>query len=184
MEGKAVSYKGGELLRQPVMALSGRSNVGKSSLLNRLMGAAVARVSQKPGCTRAIWLYESGRGFLWADLPGYGYAAVSQAERQKWRRATRQFLEEVRPFVWVLVDSRLSPQRLDLAWVAQLERLGLSYGVLATKADNLSQAQRAKQARILWAAFPRAVWKHFVSARSGEGIADLHKWIEAYLFSV
>ncbi|MCS6790953.1 MAG: hypothetical protein NZ580_08250, partial [Bacteroidia bacterium] len=96
--------------------------------------------------------------------------------RKRWQREVREFLWLYRPMVWVLVDSRLPPQRLDLAWVEWLEQNGFVYGVLATKADLLTQKQRYHQSKILSAAYARSWRMSFVSARSGEGIAQLHEW--------
>lgn len=171
----------GKLPPKPVVALTGRSNVGKSSLLNKLVGQSIAAVSRQPGRTRKIWLYEAEKDFIWADLPGYGYAAVPESQRRSWLQQNIRFLEMVRPIVCVLVDSRLPPQQLDLTWVTRIERLALPYLILATKADTLSQAQRHHQRRILLEAFPRAVWKGFVSARSGEGIQEMKAWIYSFL---
>ncbi|MCX8111822.1 MAG: ribosome biogenesis GTP-binding protein YihA/YsxC [Bacteroidia bacterium] len=168
------------MLQKPVVAFSGRSNVGKSSLLNRLIGKAVAPVSSQPGRTRAVWLYETDDPFLWADMPGYGYATVSQAQRQSWLRQKLLFLEKVRPLICVLVDSRHPPQRLDIEWVRLLEHLGLPYAVLATKADKLSQSERHQQRRVLLGAFPKAIWKGFISARSEEGLPELKIWIRSF----
>lgn len=165
--------------RLPVWALSGRSNVGKSSLLNALLGVRAAAVSQQPGRTRNIFLYHrEGERYLWADLPGYGYARASQEQRRAWLRAVQAFLRRVRPFVWVLVDSRLPPQPIDQAWVRYLEGEGLAYGLLATKADALTQKLRHRQKQVFMQAYPRALWQGWVSARTGEGLPALRAWIE------
>lgn len=173
----------GDIPKVPVVALSGRSNVGKSSLLNRVLGTRVAAVSRRPGRTRAIHLYEDAAGFLWADMPGYGYAAAAHAQRRQWLNEMRSFLRQVRPLVCVLIDSRLPPQRIDLAWVAELQQQGLSYAILATKADALNQSLRHRQQRLLLAAFPGALRLSLVSARTGEGIGELKTWLQSYLFS-
>ncbi|MCX7605911.1 MAG: ribosome biogenesis GTP-binding protein YihA/YsxC [Bacteroidia bacterium] len=165
----------------PLIALSGRSNVGKSSLINRLLGTPIAGVSRKPGRTREISLYQKEPTHLWVDLPGYGYAGTSQAERMRWEKETKVFLRERRPFVWVLVDSRIPPQRIDREWIAWLESLQLPYGVLATKADGLSQKTRYAQQKRLREAYPQAQELFFVSSRTGEGLAALHIWLSRWL---
>jgi len=170
-----------EIPPAPVVALSGRSNVGKSSLLNKLIGTPVAAVSRQPGRTRGIYLYQDKAGFFWADMPGYGYAAVPQAQRRAWMMEARRFLEKVRPLVCVLVDSRLPPQQIDLEWIAQVKRIGLPYALLATKVDTLTQSQRYRQAKQLMASYPDAVWRGFLSARTGEGIAAFREWVSGYL---
>ncbi|MEN3040451.1 MAG: ribosome biogenesis GTP-binding protein YihA/YsxC [Bacteroidia bacterium] len=171
-------------LMKPVVALSGRSNVGKSSLLNSLLGTRAAAVSQSPGCTRAIWLYEPhDEGFLWADLPGYGYATVSQSQRHLWRRETLAFIRQVRPLVCVLIDSRLPPQELDKAWVQVLQAEGIPYILVANKVDKLNQSQRYHQQEVLSQAFDGAVWRIFVSARTQAGIPSLKAWIKNYFAS-
>lgn len=166
--------------KKRIVAFSGRSNVGKSSLVNRLLGVQVARVSRQPGCTRTIRIYEA-KGYQIADLPGYGYAAVAQSERKRWQREVQEFLLTHRPMVWVLVDSRLPPQRLDLEWIEWLEQHGLIYGVLATKADLLTQKQRYHQHKVLSSAYARSWRIAFISARSGEGIVQLHEWNLAWV---
>lgn len=179
--GQGIVFRG-EPPKEPVVALSGRSNVGKSSLLNRLLGAQVAAVSRQPGRTRSIYLYWDKGGFFWADMPGYGYAAVSQAQRRSWMVEALRFLETVRPLVCILIDSRLSPQRIDLEWVHQVEGIGLPYAILATKADTLTQSQRYRQTQQLSAAYRGAIWRGFLSARTGEGLSDFRNWLSAYLF--
>ncbi len=166
----------------PIMALSGRSNVGKSSLLNRLLGARVASVSQKPGHTRAIYLYpDPDLPCLWADLPGYGYAAVDKERRHAWLTSVKRFIREKRPFVWMVVDSQVPPQPLDQAWAAWLVQEGIPYGLLANKVDRLNQSQRHHQVRTLAEAYPTAQWIGWISARTGEGLTALRTWIRQYL---
>lgn len=172
----------GEKPELPVVALTGRSNAGKSSLLNRLLGSQVAAVSRQPGRTRTIHMYEDPGGFLWADLPGYGYAVASHAQRRQWLTETLRFLEQVRPLVCVLIDSRLAPQPIDIEWTTELKKRSLPYVVLATKADTLKQSQRHRQQRLLSAAYSEALWFGLVSARTGEGIAGLKSWLQSYLF--
>lgn len=166
----------------PVFALSGRSNVGKSSLLNALLGTRVAAVSQQPGRTRSVMLYhKEGEKYLWADLPGYGYAKASFVQRRTWLNSVQAFLRRVRPFVWVLVDGRLPPQPIDREWVGWIERQGLLYGLLATKADAIIQKQRYQHEQLFGEVYVGAQWRGWVSARTGNGLADLRAWIESWL---
>ncbi|MEN2993601.1 MAG: ribosome biogenesis GTP-binding protein YihA/YsxC [Bacteroidia bacterium] len=172
---------GAPLPNRPLLALSGRSNVGKSTLLNRILGQKVAPVSRQPGCTRRIRLYGLREGWIWADLPGYGYAAVAQTQRQRWQAQIQAFLRAYRPLVAVLVDSRLPPQPLDISWCQRLDRLGLTYLVLATKVDKLTQKHRHLRQRQLTEAFPKAQSLFFVSARSGEGLNPFLAWLKERL---
>ncbi|MCS6894561.1 MAG: ribosome biogenesis GTP-binding protein YihA/YsxC [Bacteroidia bacterium] len=169
---------------KPVVALSGRSNVGKSSLLNRLLGYNTAPVSQRPGCTHAVRLYElPNEALLWADMPGYGYAAVARVERYSWRREVLRFIEEVRPLVCVLIDSRLPPQRLDKEWIEVLRARDIRYILVANKADKLNQSMRYHQRRRLFSAFEGALWQTFVSAHTQEGVQLLRAWVNDYFTS-
>ena len=168
------------LEKKPIVALSGRSNVGKSSLLNRLLGRPVARVSQKPGCTRQIQLYPAQEGWLWADLPGYGYAQVDQKKRLLWLKNTEHFLKEEAPLTCVLIDSRIPPQKLDQIWVAWLGSHKLPFVILANKVDSLSQKERYHQQKLLTQAFPEPLYWGWVSAKTGEGMPAFLEWLKAY----
>jgi GTP-binding protein len=168
------------LEKKPIVALSGRSNVGKSSLLNRLLGRPVARVSQKPGCTRQIQLYPAQEGWLWADLPGYGYAQVDQKKRLLWLKNTEHFLKEEAPLTCVLIDSRIPPQKLDQIWVAWLGSHNLPFVILANKVDSLSQKERYHQQKLLIKAFPEPLYWGWVSAKTGEGVPAFLEWLKAY----
>ena len=126
----------------PEIAFAGRSNVGKSSLLNLLTNRKnLAKVSQNPGKTRQINFFLINDSFRIVDLPGYGYARVSKAESEKWGRMMESYLENRPNLVKViqLVDSRHEPSALDLQMYDYLRYYGLSGVVVATKADKLSK---------------------------------------------
>lgn len=128
----------------PEVAFAGRSNVGKSSALNALLGSGVARVSSTPGRTRALNLFEVGGRWIAVDLPGYGYAKVGRGERNDWRRWIEHYLGQ-RPtlrLVVALVDARLPAQENDKLLIAALAELGLPTLGLATKVDALPRARR------------------------------------------
>jgi len=128
----------------PEFAFIGRSNVGKSSLINLLAERReLAKVSDLPGKTRLINFYVINRNWSLVDLPGYGYAHVSKTERSAFNVAVAEFLEE-RPNlarVFVLIDSRLPPQAIDLEFLQWLGRCRTPYSLIFTKVDKQSLAK-------------------------------------------
>ncbi len=172
----------------PEVALLGRSNVGKSSLLNRLVGRrALARTSATPGKTRLIHLYRVRRttsDLLLVDLPGYGYARVSRQERRRWRDLVEGYLggRESLRLALLLQDARrdLGADELDLlAWLGEREVPAL---LVFTKGDKVRPAERARRSRafaqVLGSELGGAVW---TSATRGTGIEALWKAIDARL---
>ncbi|MBQ6582639.1 MAG: YihA family ribosome biogenesis GTP-binding protein [Mogibacterium sp.] len=134
----------------PEIAFAGRSNVGKSSLLNLLTGRkSLARVSGSPGKTRTINFYRINDTFRIVDLPGYGYAKVSKAESARWGEMMEQYLERRNGLrkVVQLVDIRHTPSAQDVQMYDYLKYYGLDGVVAATKADKLSRNEQAKQLR-------------------------------------
>jgi GTP-binding protein len=129
----------------PEIAFSGRSNVGKSSLLNTLVRRkALARVSGTPGKTREINFFRVNDAFHLVDLPGYGYARVSKAARDAWRPLIEGYLRTSKPLRGVvqLVDARHAPSADDLRMMDFLASLGVPTIVVATKVDKLSRSER------------------------------------------
>lgn len=129
----------------PEVAFVGRSNVGKSSALNALLGARkAARVSGRPGRTQAINLFRIGDAACFADLPGYGYAKVPDAVQEAWKPMIEGYLgdRETLRLVVLLVDARLEAQPMDMALVEGLQAAGVPTLVVATKMDKLSKHQR------------------------------------------
>ena len=126
----------------PEYAFIGRSNVGKSSLVNMLVGInKLARVSGTPGKTRNVEHFKVENAWLLADLPGYGFAKTSQAERATWKKMIDTYLLERENLqsVFVLIDCRLEPQRNDLDMIQWLGENGIPFVLVFTKSDKLKQ---------------------------------------------
>ena len=164
----------------PEVAFLGRSNVGKSSLLNALVGEKAAKVSQTPGRTRAInffQLSEEGKTkkkFIFADLPGYGYAKISKSISAEWPKFIEPYLAD-RPTLALcicLVDSNVPPQKGDRMLLDWLRSVGREFAVVATKADRLSGNERVRNL----AALKKALEVDellAVSSKSGYGLKEL-----------
>ena len=126
------------------IAFIGRSNVGKSSLVNMLTGIkGLAKVSATPGKTRLINHFLINDSWYLVDLPGYGYARVSKSARGEFAKIITDYVLKCQKmhFLFVLVDSRLEPQKIDLSFIELLGQNGVPFGLIFTKADKLSQAQ-------------------------------------------
>lgn len=134
------------------IAFAGRSNVGKSSLLNLITGRKkLARVSGSPGKTRTINFYIINGDFRIVDLPGYGYAKVSKSMSEGWGEMMERYLENRPNLVKViqLVDIRHAPSKQDIEMYNYLRHYGLDGIVVATKADKISRNQLAKQIKLI-----------------------------------
>ena len=129
------------------IAFLGRSNVGKSSLLNSLLGVKdLARTSSTPGRTQSINFFLINEAFYFVDLPGYGYAKVSQQERNAWGRLIEKYLARRPQLVLsiLIVDARHEPSPLDLQMQSWLQHFGLPYLVVPTKIDKLASNEQRK----------------------------------------
>jgi GTP-binding protein len=140
----------------PEIVIAGRSNVGKSSLINRLAGQkGLARTSSTPGKTQSVNFYGFGGTFYLVDLPGYGYSKAGRAVSRRWSRLIDQYFR-VRSAIRLvihIVDSRLEPTRLDLELEGWLTKLSMPRLIVATKADKLSGNEKATQQRVISSAF-------------------------------
>ncbi len=140
---------------KPIIAVCGKSNVGKSSFINMLAGQKkLAKVSKEPGRTRLINYFGMGE-FILADLPGYGYARVSQAEKSRWAKLLDDFFAEKAAIshVFSLVDIRHDPTADDRQMIEYLNYHIIPFTVIATKADKLSRAQALRSITNIAAAF-------------------------------
>ena len=161
---------------QPEVSVAGRSNVGKSSLLNKLFGRKnLVKVSSTPGKTCNVNFFDVD-GITFVDLPGYGFARVSKAEKDRWSDLIGGYFELERSFnlVLSLVDIRHEAQKLDRQMIAFLQDAGLPYLVVLTKGDKLSRNKQNAQAALLSKQLevPRDQMI-ITSSETGQGIDDL-----------
>ena len=165
------------------IAFSGRSNVGKSSLINRLFGRKnLARVSSQPGKTATINFY-SLENLYFADLPGYGYAKVSKAEKERWNKLIGGYLSDPDrdiALVFQLVDMRHSPTKDDLSMIEYLVETELPFVVVLTKADKLNKSERESRLEALKTELPYYEQLTVVpfSAVTDEGVERLREIID------
>ena len=173
----AFSIEGYPRWNRAEVALAGRSNVGKSSLLNALTGIkGLARTSKTPGRTQSINLFAVGDSLALADLPGYGYAKMPAAVAQRIASSMSEYLEERENLAGLvlLIDSRRGPGREELELAEIMRRRDLILIVVATKCDKLKRSERAHAI----AAFkPLDLEPILCSVTDGEGIEELRRRI-------
>jgi GTP-binding protein len=155
---------------RPEYAFIGRSNVGKSSLINMLVNNdKLAKTSGNPGKTQLINHFNIDNRWYIVDLPGYGFAKVSQAQRKKWEKMIEDYLRKRENLmnVFILIDSRHSPQKLDLEFVNRLGEWQIPFCLVFTKADKENQRVVSANVRDFLAKM-RATWQflpqHFVTS--------------------
>jgi GTP-binding protein len=165
----------------PEVSFAGRSNVGKSSLMNKLFGRkALVKVSSRPGKTANINFFEAD-GVHFVDLPGYGFARVSAAEKQRWADLIGGYFQADRShnLVVVLVDIRLDAQKLDVQMINYLSAAELPFIVALTKCDKLSRPKQQQAKAKLAKQFGLDPMAMIVtSAEKGDGIQDLKRFIQ------
>ncbi len=162
------------------IAFAGRSNVGKSSLINAIMGRKIAHVSHTPGRTQQLNFFEVGPHFWLVDMPGYGYAKVSKSLKKSWDGLIKDYLVG-RPnlrVVFLLIDSRHGLKDSDLEMMKMLDKSAVAYRIILTKSDepkasDLKSVKEQVEAAIKKhpAAFPEALP---VSSWEKKGIDDIH----------
>lgn len=190
--------------RRPEVAVAGRSNVGKSSLINTVFNRrGIARISKQPGKTQTVNFYRADDRFYLVDLPGYGYAKVSAEARRSWKRVIFSYIETRESLAGVvqLIDARHPPSRDDVVMLQHLIDAERRFIVVLTKADKVRRGERARILGTLRGYFdegfhvgvyrPAAgsggvsdtesdetVPACFFSAKTGEGANDIRRWIE------
>ena len=165
----------------PEVVFAGHSNVGKSSLMNKLFNRKnLVKVSSTPGKTCNINFFEAD-GVHFVDLPGYGYAERSAAERQRWADLMNDYFAQDRSFnlVVALVDIRHDPTKLDVRMVEFLQEYDFTFVVALTKADKISRNQQNHQAAVIRKQLPGVPAEDFIitSAKTGQGIDQLKQAI-------
>lgn len=168
----------------PEIVFSGRSNVGKSSLLNKLVNRkALARTSATPGKTATINFYKLA-DCRFVDLPGYGYAKVAKGEKERWGRLVNGYFSQDRPIALVLqlVDMRHKPTVDDMQMLDFLSGSGLPFAVVCTKCDKLNQTETRAQTELLHHLFGSSGVRFFpFSATKGTGVEEVRALIAGAL---
>ncbi|MCK5821674.1 MAG: YihA family ribosome biogenesis GTP-binding protein [Bacteroidales bacterium] len=170
---------------KPEYAFIGRSNVGKSSLINMLSGRkALAKISGKPGKTQLINHFLINESWYLVDLPGYGYAKIAKNQREKWMIFIMDYIKnrENLMCLFVLIDSRIEPQKIDLEFISMLGENGIPFNLIFTKTDKIA----AHQIQINISAFNAKMletWEdtpgyHISSARTGTGKEEILEFID------
>ena len=168
----------------PEYAFIGRSNVGKSSLINMLTNnSSLAKTSSKPGKTQTINHFLIDKSWFLVDLPGYGYASVSKTQREKWVGMIDHYLtrRENMQLVFVLIDSRLEPQNNDINFINKLGENGVPFALVFTKTDKISNSKVQRNVQLFknkmletWEEIP----PYFLtSAETGKGREELYDYI-------
>ena len=169
----------------PEIAFSGRSNVGKSSLINKVFTKkALARVSSRPGKTVTINFYEADGAWM-VDLPGYGYAKTSNQEKKRWAELMEGYFHSDRniPLVVQLLDMRHKPTADDVTMLSFLQQTGYDFVVALTKSDKLNKTEYKACLAQMQEALPFLSPDKIIpfSAKNGDGVYALLKSIEQYL---
>lgn len=170
----------------PEIALAGRSNVGKSSLINKFINRKnLARTGNTPGKTQMLNFYHINDEWFFVDLPGYGYAKVSKDVHSRWGKMMEEYFsmrENLRAVIQV-VDIRHKPSAEDQEMQAFLRTRGIPVLVAATKADKIARGQWPKYLKVIAESLNLPDWQMILpfSAESGNGLDDLHKAVEEIL---
>ena len=169
--------------KRPEIAFAGRSNVGKSSLINRLLGRkAIARVSSTPGKTATINFFDLDHQLHLVDLPGYGYARVGHQEKLRWAELIEGYLNDDRDLALVvqLIDMRHPPTRLDLDMIDFLIQRELPFIIILTKADKLNKTEYQQRLEAIRDEIPQSDQIVIIpfSAETGQGVDELRSVLQ------
>jgi GTP-binding protein len=174
--------------RFPEVVLCGRSNVGKSSFINSIFNKKnLAKTSSTPGKTRSINYYNIDSKFYVVDLPGYGYAKISQTERKKWGQLINDFFSGSGYIQLTihLIDSRHKPTDLDIKLNEMLRSLEIPYIVLLTKSDKLKQSDYSKAKKMVIEFFPELILNEnlfYFSSVKGLGNKEIKKLLTTLFY--
>lgn len=172
---------------QPEIALVGRSNVGKSSFINRFLNRKnLARTSSQPGKTQTINFYHINEAWYFVDLPGYGYAKASKSLQSGWARFINDYLHKRSELsgIIMIVDMRHPPSPDDVSMFKWLEQSGLPFLLVATKSDKITRGQWDKHKKIIAQGLknsPVDLPVVVFSAQSGAGLEEVEAWVEERL---
>ena len=170
----------------PEIALAGRSNVGKSSFINKMIKRKnLARTSSQPGKTQTLNFYQINDAFRFVDVPGYGYARVSKKEREKFGQMIQTYLSKRDNLVCVflLMDFRHPPTQLDVAMFEMVDEMDIPFGIILTKTDKIKKSQWNKHLSMYKKALnlPSVDALFPFSAETGDGSQDIWDVIESFL---
>jgi len=176
---------------KPEFAFIGRSNVGKSSLINMLVNRRhLAKTSSAPGKTQTINHFLINGSWYLVDLPGYGYASVSRSKSRTWGPMIEHYLDKRTNLVttFILIDPRLEPQQIDLDFINWMGKKQIPFALVFTKVDKLSRVQ-LKQSHVLWQKKLSESWEELpqlfaTSASTQDGRDTLLGYIESLLTTV
>ncbi len=171
---------------KPEYAFVGRSNVGKSSFINMLTGQhKLAKISSKPGKTQLINHFLVNNNWYLVDLPGYGYARTAKTLRMQWSKMTMEYIKNRRNlyYLCVLIDSRLTPQKIDLAFITRLGEMDVPFLLVFTKSDKQSVLRTERNVQAFmecldeqWEERPPYI---ITSAITGKGKEEFLDFVEA-----